>query len=84
MKLRFVISNDKALYISKEDRFCLFIVVKEAALNKQQIKPCVPLDIKIKISFKSQNPSIFLMIFLKCFILNTLRLRSDPYRIFGL
>ena len=63
MKLRFVISNDKALYISKEDSFCLFIVAKEAALNKQQIKPCVPLDIKIKISFKSQNPSIFLMIF---------------------
>ena len=42
MKLSFVIANDKASYVSKEHRICLFSVAKEAALNKQQIKPCVP------------------------------------------
>ena len=43
MKLNFVITNAKASYVSKEDSICLFIVAKEAALNEQQIKPCVPL-----------------------------------------
>ena len=42
MKLSFVITNEKASYVSKEDSICLFRVAKEAALNKQQIKPCVP------------------------------------------
>ena len=43
MKLSFVITNDKASYVSKEDSICLFSIVKEVAFNEQQIKPCVPL-----------------------------------------
>ena len=43
MKLGFVITNDKALYIATEDSICLFIVAKEAAMNEQWIKPCVSL-----------------------------------------
>ena len=39
----FVITNDKASYVAKEDSICLFLIAKEAALNKQWIKPCVPL-----------------------------------------
>ena len=42
MKLSFGIANDKASYVSKEHSICLFSVAKEAGLNKQQIKPCVP------------------------------------------
>ena len=42
IKLGFMITNDKALYVAKEDSICLFIVAKEAALNEQWIKPCVP------------------------------------------
>ena len=51
MKLSFVITNEKASYVSKKDSICLFRVAKEAALNKQQIKPCVPLKIVIKIFY---------------------------------
>ena len=47
MKLSFVISNDKASYVSKEHSICLFSVAKLAALNEQQIKPCVPLCILV-------------------------------------
>ena len=42
MKLGFVITNDKAAYVAREDSICLLSVTKEAALNKQRIKPCVP------------------------------------------
>ena len=35
IKLGFVINNDKASYVAKEDSICLFIVAKEAALNEQ-------------------------------------------------
>ena len=34
MKLGFVITNDKASYIAKEDSICLFSVAKETPLNK--------------------------------------------------
>ena len=44
MKLGLVITNDKASYVAKEDSICLFNYSKEAALNEQQIKPCVPLN----------------------------------------
>ena len=30
------ITNDKASYVAKEDRICLFSFVKEAALNEQR------------------------------------------------
>ena len=43
MKLGFVINNDKASYVAKKDSIRLFSVAKETALNKQRIKPCVPL-----------------------------------------
>ena len=42
MKLGFVITNDKASYVAKEDSICLFSIAEEAALNKKLIKPCVP------------------------------------------
>ena len=42
MELGFVITNDKASYVDKEDSICLFSIAREAALNEQQIKPCVP------------------------------------------
>ena len=45
MELGFVLTNDKASYVGKEDSICLFSVSKEAALNEQQIKPCVSLGI---------------------------------------
>ena len=35
MKLGFVITNDKALYVAKEDSIFLLSVAKEAALNEQ-------------------------------------------------
>ena len=35
MKLGFVITNNKASYVTKEDSICLFSFAKEAALNKQ-------------------------------------------------
>ena len=35
MKLGFVITNDKARYVAKDDSICLFSVAKEAALNEQ-------------------------------------------------
>ena len=35
MKLGFVITNDKASYVAKEDSICLFSIAEEAALNKQ-------------------------------------------------
>ena len=41
MKLGFVITNDKASYVAKEDSIHLFCVAKETALNEQQIKSCV-------------------------------------------
>ena len=34
IKLGFVITNDKASYVAKEDSICLFIVAKEVALNE--------------------------------------------------
>ena len=37
------LTNDKASYIAKEDSICLLSIVKEATLNKQWIKPGVPL-----------------------------------------
>ena len=43
MELGFVITNDKASNVAKENSICLFSVAREAALNKQQIKPCVPM-----------------------------------------
>ena len=43
MELGFVITNDEASYVAKEDSICLFNFAREAALNKQQLKPCVPL-----------------------------------------
>ena len=49
MKLGFVTTNDKSLYVSKED-IGLFSLSKEAALNKQQIKPCVPLQLSGNVS----------------------------------
>ena len=36
------LTNDKASYVAQEYNICLFSVAKKAALNKQQIKPCVP------------------------------------------
>ena len=42
--LDFVITNDKAFYVAKEDSIHLFSVAKETTLNKQQIKPCVPFE----------------------------------------
>ena len=36
------LTNDKALYVAKEDSICLLSVAKEAALNDQWIKPGVP------------------------------------------
>ena len=45
MKLGFVITNDKASYVAKEDSIRLLSVAKETALNEQQIKPCVPLGL---------------------------------------
>ena len=44
MKLGFVITDDKSSYVAKGDSNCLLSVVKETALNKQLIKPCVPLQ----------------------------------------
>ena len=45
MKLSIVITNDKASYVFfKEHSICLFSIAKEEALNKQEIKPCVPLE----------------------------------------
>ena len=35
MKLGFVITNDKASHVAKENSICLFRVAKEATLNKQ-------------------------------------------------
>ena len=35
MKLGFVITNDKASYVAKDDSICLFSVVKEVASNDQ-------------------------------------------------
>ena len=35
MKLGFVITNDKASSVTKEDSICLFSVAKEATLNEQ-------------------------------------------------
>ena len=35
IKPGFVITNDKASYVAKEDSICFFSVAKEAALNKQ-------------------------------------------------
>ena len=43
MMLGFVITNDLASCVARVDSICLFSVAKEAALNKQWIKPCVPL-----------------------------------------
>ena len=40
MKLSFVITNDKSLFVDKEDGICLFSIAKEAALNKQQKTLC--------------------------------------------
>ena len=44
MKLGFVITDDKSSYVAKGDSNCLLSVVKETALNKQLLKPCVPLQ----------------------------------------
>ena len=55
--LGFVITNDKASYFAKEDSICLFILAKEAALNKQWIKPCVPLAKKYWITIWFKNKS---------------------------
>ena len=42
MKLGFVITNNKASYVAKGDSICLLSLAKKKALNKQQIKHCVP------------------------------------------
>ena len=55
MKLGFVITNDKASYVAKEDSICLFSVAKETALNEQQIKPCVSL-----VTIRSNAPHLTL------------------------
>ena len=47
MKLGFVITNDKASYVAKEDSIRLFSIAKETALNEQRIKPGVPLVLQI-------------------------------------
>ena len=44
MRLSFVIANDEPSHVSNEHSICLFSVAKEAAMNEQQIKPCVPFD----------------------------------------
>ena len=44
MELGFVITNDKATYVAREESICLFSIAREAALNEQQIKPCVPFN----------------------------------------
>ena len=36
MKLGFVITNDKASYVAKENSICLLSVAKEKTLNKQK------------------------------------------------
>ena len=46
MKLDFVITNNKASYVAKGERICLFSVAKEMALKEQWIKPCVPFCIQ--------------------------------------
>ena len=55
MELGFVITNDKASYVAKEDSICLFSVARKAALNEQQIKPCVPF---VSFAFLSSCPPI--------------------------
>ena len=67
MELGFVITNEKASYVANKDSICFFSVAREAALNEQQIKPCVPLPISavakqeknvvslIKVFFKPSN-----------------------------
>ena len=47
INLGFVITNDKASYVAKEDSICLFLIAKEAALNEQWIKPCVPFELTV-------------------------------------
>ena len=42
INLGFVITNDKASNVAKEDSICLFLTAKEATLNEQWIKHCVP------------------------------------------
>ena len=44
MKLGFVLTNDKASCVAKEDCIYSFRVAKKAALNKQWIKSCVLLS----------------------------------------
>ena len=62
MKLGFVITNDKAPYVAKEDSICLFSVAREAALNEQQIKPCVPLPISA-VAKQEQNVVSLIKVF---------------------
>ena len=40
MHLGFVMTSDKASYVAKEDKICLYSVAKKAALKKQQITMC--------------------------------------------
>ena len=49
MELGFLITNEKASYVAKEDGICLLSVAREAALDKIQIKPCVPFIFNIYI-----------------------------------
>ena len=41
-QLGFAMTNDKASYVAKDERICLFSVAKKASLRKQELKPCVP------------------------------------------
>ena len=49
MELGFVITNEKASYVAKEDSICLLSVAREASMDKIQIKPCVPFIFNIYI-----------------------------------
>ena len=44
MKQSFVITNDRASYVFKEDNISLSSGAKEAALNEKRVKPCVPIS----------------------------------------
>ena len=60
MELGFMITNDRASYVAKEDSICLFSVASEAVLNGRQKKPCVPFS-KVKMSAKlkyDQNQNV--------------------------
>ena len=59
MKLGFVITDVKGLYVAKEDSILLFCVAKETTMNVQQIKPCVLLVNYLVVS--TEGSSIFVL-----------------------